>query len=266
VNQVQIMGIVNCTPDSFFDGGKHCEPAAAFEHALRLLDCGADILDIGGESTRPGYARVSEDEELRRVIPVIEMLHAEQSRRNFRISIDTTKAGVALQAVKAGADMINDISAMKHDGEMLKTITETGAAAVLQHTLEYAGGLCSLCDVKAYLLSRAELLLNSGGKEIYIDPGIGFGKTFEENIELIANIEQLCQTKFPVLLGVSRKSFIPKIAGLEKSDRLVPSVTCGILAAQKGVKILRVHDVLETKEALAMLNCLATSSFSSSCP
>ena len=266
MNQVQIMGIVNCTPDSFFDGGRHSEPAAAFEHALRLLDCGADILDIGGESTRPGYARVSEDEELRRVIPVIEMLHAEQSRRNFRISIDTTKAGVALQAVKAGADMINDISAMKHDGEMLKTITETGAAAVLQHTLEYAGGLCSLCDVKAYLLSRAELLLNSGGKEIYIDPGIGFGKTFEENIELIANIEQLCQTKFPVLLGVSRKSFIPKIAGLEKSDRLVPSVTCGILAAQKGVKILRVHDVLETKEALAMLNCLATSSFSSSCP
>jgi len=266
VNQVQIMGIVNCTPDSFFDGGKHCESVAAFEHALHLLDCGADILDIGGESTRPGYAKVSEDEELRRVIPVIEMLHSEQNRRNFRISIDTTKAGIALQAVKAGADMINDISAMKHDGEMRKTITQTGAAAVLQHTLEYAGGLCSLCDIKAYLLSRAEFLLDSGGKEVYIDPGIGFGKTFEENTQLIANIEQLCQTKFPVLLGVSRKSFIPKIAGLEKSDRLVPSVACGILAAQKGVKILRVHDVLETKEALTMLNCLATSSFSSSCP
>jgi len=260
------MGIINCTPDSFFDGGRHSEPAAAFEHALHLLDCGADILDIGGESTRPGYAGVSEDEELRRVIPVIEMLCAEQSRRKFRISIDTTKAGVALQAVKSGADMINDISAMKHDGEMLKTITQTGAAAVLQHTLEYAGGLCSLCDVKAYLLSRAEFLLDSGGKEIYIDPGIGFGKTFEENTQLIANIEQLCQTKFPVLLGVSRKSFIQKIAGLEKSDRLAPSVACGILAAQKGVKILRVHDVLETKEALATLNCLAISSFSSSCP
>jgi len=257
------MGIVNCTPDSFFDGGKHCKPAEAFEHALHLLDCGADILDIGGESTRPGYARVSEEEELRRVIPVIEMLSSEQSRRDFRISIDTTKASVALEAVRAGASMINDISAMEHYSEMLKTIVETGAAAVLQHTLEYAGGSCSLCDVKAYLLARAELLCSKGGKEVFIDPGIGFGKTFEENTKLIANIEQFCQTKFPVLLGVSRKSFVPKIAGLEKSNRLVPSIACGILAAQKGVSILRVHDVLEMKEALITLNCLTSfSSFS----
>jgi len=239
------MGIINCTPDSFFDGGKHNTPELAFEHALKLLDEGADILDIGGESTRPGYEQVPEEEELARVIPVIEMLAKEQSRKNFQISIDTTKANVALQAVKAGANMINDISAMEHDPEMLKTITDTKADAVLQHTLKYAGGTCSVQDVKDYLLKRAGLLKEKGIKNIYIDPGIGFGKTQKENFALISNIKALCQTEYPVLLGVSRKSFI--------SNRLIPSIVCGIMAVQKGVKVLRVHDVLETKEALATL-------------
>jgi len=123
----QIMGIINCTPDSFFDGGKHNTPEPAFEHALKLLSEGADILDIGGESTRPGYEPVSEEEELARVIPVIKMLEKEKSRHNFQISIDTTKANVAYEAVKAGANIINDISAMEHDPKMLKTITDTKA-------------------------------------------------------------------------------------------------------------------------------------------
>jgi dihydropteroate synthase len=245
------MGIINCTPNSFFDGGKHCKPKEAFEHGLKLLDEGADILDIGGESTRPGFEPVSEEEEVERVIPVIEMLAKEQSRNNFQISIDTTKAAVALKAVKAGASIINDISAMEHDQKMLETIIETKAAAVLQHTLKYAAGkTASVQDVKNYLLKRAELLEKHGGKDIFIDPGIGFGKTQEENLALIANINELCQTKFPVLLGVSRKSYIAKIKGLENSNRLIPSIISGIVAAQKGVKILRVHDVLETKEAL----------------
>jgi dihydropteroate synthase len=247
----QIMGIINCTPDSFFDGGKYNTPELAFEHALKLLSDGADILDIGGESTRPGYEQVPEEEELARVIPVIEMLAKERSRKNFQISIDTTKANVALQAVKAGANMINDISAMEHDPEMLKTITDTKADAVLQHTLKYAGGTSSLQDIKNYLLKRADLLKENGIKNIYIDPGIGFGKMQKENLALISNINALCQTEYPVLLGVSRKSFISKIEGLENSNRLIPSIVCGIIAAQKGVKILRVHDVLETKEALA---------------
>ena len=246
------MGIVNCTPDSFFDGGKHCEPRAAFEHGLKLLSDGADILDIGGESTRPGYVGVSKEEELARVIPVIEMLAREQSRNSFQISIDTTKSAVALEAVKAGASIVNDISAMEQDGEMLETIIKTGAAAVLQHTLKYAG----LKDVKSYLLRRAELLEQHGCKNIFIDPGIGFGKTQEENIALIANINELCKTRFPVLLGVSRKSYIAKIEGLEGSNRLIPSIVSNIVAAQKGVKILRTHDVLETKEALATLSAL----------
>ena len=241
----QIMGIINCTPDSFFDGGKHNTPELAFEHALKLLSDGANILDIGGESTRPGFEPVSEEEELARVIPVIEMLAKEQSQKDFQISIDTTKANVALQAVKAGANMINDISAMEHDPEMLKTITDTKADAVLQHTLKYAGGTCSVQDVKDYLLKRAGLLKEKGIKNIYIDPGIGFGKTQKENFALISNIKALCQTEYPVLLGVSRKSFI--------SNRLIPSIVCGIMAVQKGVKVLRVHDVLETKEALATL-------------
>jgi len=248
----QIMGIINCTPDSFFDGGKHCEPKNAFEYGLKLLNDGANILDIGGESTRPGYEPVSEEEEISRTIPVIEMLAKEQNRKNFQISIDTTKANVALRAVKAGANIINDISAMEHDPEMLKTITDTKADAVLQHILKYAGGTSSVKDVKNYLLKRAALL-EGKIKNIFIDPGIGFGKTQEENLALIANIDELCQTKFPVLLGVSRKSYIAKIKGLENSNRLIPSIISGMVAIQKGVKILRVHDVLETREALEML-------------
>jgi len=250
------MGIINCTPDSFFDGGRHCKPKEAFEHGLKLLDNGADILDIGGESTRPGFEPISKEEELARVIPVIEMLAKEQSTKNFQISIDTTKANVALKAVKAGASMINDISAMEQDREMLQTIIDTNSSTVLQHTLKYAVGTSSVQDVKNYLLKRAELLEMHGGKNIFIDPGIGFGKTQEENLALIANINELCQTKFPVLLGVSRKSYIAKINGLENSNRLIPSIVSGIVAVQKGVKILRVHDVLETKEALLTLGSI----------
>ena len=243
----QIMGIINCTPDSFFDGGKHNEPSKAFEHALKLLNDGADILDIGGESTRPGFSPVSEEEELARVIPVIQMLKKEQSSKNFQISIDTTKATVALQAMKAGATIINDVSAMEADAQMQNVIKETKAAAVLQH-------LGNGVKVKEYLLKRAEMLPDN---IVYIDPGIGFGKSQEENLELIANIDELCKTKYPVLLGVSRKGYIGKIKGLESSNRLIPSITSAIIAAQKGVKILRVHDVLETKEALLMLEELS---------
>jgi dihydropteroate synthase len=249
----KIMGIVNCTPDSFFDGGKYYCPKKAFEHCLKLLSDGADILDIGGESTRPGFSPVSEEEEISRVMPVIKMLAKESSRQNFQISIDTTKANVAFKAVQAGASIINDISAMEHDSEMLKVIVETKAIAVLQHTLKYAGGTSSVEDIKAYLSKRAELLRSSGGGEVFIDPGIGFGKTQAENLAIIANINEITKQEFPVLLGVSRKSYISKVAGLENSNRLIPSIISGIIATQKGVKILRMHDVLETKEALTML-------------
>jgi len=250
----QIMGIINCTPDSFFDGGKYNTPEQAFERALNLLSDGADILDIGGESTRPGYEPISEEEELARVIPVIKMIAKEKSRHNFQISIDTTKANVAYKAVKAGADIINDISAMEHDPEMLNIISDTKADAVLQHTLKYAGGACAVSDIRDYLLKRGALLKEKGIKNVFIDPGIGFGKTQEENLALISNINILCETEFPVLLGVSRKSFIAKIEGLENSNRLIPSVVCGIMAVQKGVKVLRVHDVLEMREALSTLS------------
>jgi len=235
-----IMGIVNCTPDSFFDGGKY----NAFEHALKLLGDGADILDIGGESTRPGFTPVSEEEELARVIPVIEMLAKEQNTKNFQISIDTMKANVALKAVKAGANIINDVSA-----QLLQTMIDTNSTAVISAPVP---------DVKKYLLERAQWLEEHGCKNIFIDPGIGFGKTQEENIACIANIDELCKTKYPVLLGVSRKSYIGKIKGLENSNRLIPSVICATVAAQKGVKVLRVHDVAETKEALVMLTRIYT--------
>ncbi|GHV15794.1 dihydropteroate synthase [Fibrobacterales bacterium] len=258
----KLMSIVNCTPDSFFDGGKHNEPSAAFEYAIMQLDAGASILDVGGESTRPNFTPILAEEELRRVIPVIEMLHKEQSRRAFSISIDTTKAEVAKAALNAGANIVNDVSAMEHDPAMLDVIAESKATAVLQHTGKYANrqgesGTTAI-SVLTYLKNRADLLLERGFSkgDIYIDPGIGFGKTQEENLSLIANIGELVETGFPVLLGVSRKSYIGKIDGLEKSDRLIPSVVSGLWAAQQGVKVLRIHDTKEMQEGLLTIGAL----------
>ena len=258
-----IMGIVNVTPDSFFDGGKHNKPDAAYEHALMLLEQGAEILDIGGESSRPGAAAVSAEEEIDRVVPLVKKLVPLLSTRKFWISIDTIKSEVALESMKAGAHIINDISALSHDPNMAKTIADTEAASVLNHMRgnfgtmqqDYAPYQDVVADVERELLFAAQKLIDLGvdEKTICLDPGIGFGKDLQNNLDLIAGVETFVQTGFPVLYGMSRKSYIGKISGLEKSDRLIPTVISGIFTALSGATVIRVHDVKEAVESLQLL-------------
>ena len=271
-----IMGIVNVTPDSFFDGGKHNKPDAAYEHALMLLEQGAEILDIGGESSRPGSAPVSLQEELDRVCPVVERL-AELAKsgyssggkpREFYISVDTVKAKVAAETMKLGAHIINDISACAMDPNMLQTVADTKAAVVLNHIRGNFGTMQQdfkpytnvVQEVREELLSQVKKLLDLGveREKICIDPGIGFGKTAQDNIDLIKSTEEFLKDGYPVLIGTSRKSYIGKMPGLETSDRLIPTVTAGIVAVLGGASCIRVHDVKEAKESLLYLEALRT--------
>ena len=250
-----IMGIVNVTPDSFFDGGKHNKPDAAYEHAMMLLDQGAEILDIGGESSRPGSAPVSLQEELDRVCPVV---------------VDTVKAKVAEETMKLGAHIINDISACAMDPNMLQTVADTKAAVVLNHIRGNFGTMQQdfkpytnvVQEVREELLSQVKKLLDLGveREKICIDPGIGFGKTAQDNIDLMKSTEEFLKDGYPVLIGTSRKSYIGKMPGLETSDRLIPTVTAGIVAVLGGASCIRVHDVKEAKESLLYLEALRNDS------
>ena len=270
-----IMGIVNVTPDSFFDGGKHNTLDSAFEHATLLLQQGADILDIGGESSRPGSTPVSLQEELDRVCPVVEAL-AQLSRisgdlenpgsREFYISVDTVKAGVARECMKLGAHIINDISACSMDPDMPAVAAETGASVVLNHMRGSFGNMQQdfkpytnvVTEVRNELESRAEVLVKAGVEKskICIDPGIGFGKTVQDNIDLMKSVEEFLAYGYPVLIGTSRKSYIGKMPGLENSDRLIPTVTAGIIATLGGASCIRVHDVKEAKESILYLEAM----------
>ncbi len=257
-----VMGIVNVTPDSFHDGGKYASLDTALRHCEELLEAGADILDIGGESSRPGALPVSEEEEIRRVVPLIEAL---ARRTQIPLSIDTVKSQVARRALDAGALIVNDVSGMTVDPMMWELPQGYGAGVVLNHmqgtpqTMQKAPQYTDvLREVKAFLFERVQLLASLGlpKDRIALDPGIGFGKRVEDNYRLIDGIEFLDGIGCPVLLGVSRKSFIGKTPGLENSDRLIPSVALAVFAALKGVSILRVHDVCETVEALRMISAL----------
>ena len=270
-----IMGIVNVTPDSFFDGGKHNTPEQAYEHAVGLLQHGADILDIGGESSRPGSEPVSEQEELDRVYPVVEALAQlsnisedldNPGNRKFYISVDTVKAKVARECMRLGAHIINDISACTMDPDMPAAVADTGASVVLNHMRGSFGKMQQdfkpynnvVQEVREELLVQAEKLMALGVKKekICLDPGIGFGKTVQDNIDLMKSVEKFLDDGYPVLVGTSRKSYIGKMSGLEKSDRLIPTVTAGIVAALGGASIIRVHDVLEAKESMLYLEAL----------
>ena len=273
-----IMGIVNVTPDSFFDGGKHNKPDAAYEHALMLLDQGAEILDIGGESSRPGSAPVSLQEELDRVCPVVERLaklaksgySSGGKPREFYISVDTVKAKVAEETMKLGAHIINDISACAMDPNMLQTVADTKAAVVLNHIRGNFGTMQQdfkpytnvVQEVREELLSQVKKLLDLGveREKICIDPGIGFGKTAQDNIDLMKSTEEFLKDGYPILIGTSRKSYIGKMPGLETSDRLIPTVTAGIVAVLGGASCIRVHDVKEAKESLLYLEALRNDS------
>ena len=254
----QVMGIVNVTPDSFSVGGRHDSTLAARDHALRLLDEGADCLDIGGESTRPGAEPVSEAQELDRVIPVIEAIRAE--RPLAAISIDTMKPGVARAAVHAGAGLWNDVNALRAEGAP-ETAMELGVPVCLMHmqgeprTMQAAPRYDDVVnDVARYLGQRAGVLLATGFDRdlIVLDPGIGFGKTLDHNLQLIASLEHFVSLGLPVLFGASRKRFIQAIdqGATDAMDRLGGSLAVALEAARAGCASVRVHDVHETAQAL----------------
>ena len=254
------MGILNVTPDSFSDGGKFLSVENAVKHGIRMMDEGADIIDIGGESTRPNSEVISLEEEQRRVLPVIAALKPEAHKRGIKLSIDTRNASTMGEAVKAGADIINDVSALTHDPDSLKTAAATNAHIILMHmqgtpqTMQHNPTYNNVVqDVYDYLEQRIADCTNAGIEKsrLIIDPGLGFGKTAEHNMALLNNTRTFQKLGVPVLIGASRKSFLVKLAGLKDGqDRLPASLTAARIAAQQGAQILRVHDVAETKQAL----------------
>lgn len=257
--RVHVMGVVNVTPDSFSDGGRFDTTEAAVRQARALDEQGADFIDIGGESSRPGAQAVPADEELRRVLPVIEQL-AGQTRA--LLSIDTTKAAVARAAVQAGASVINDISAGRFDPDVLRVTAETGAGLVLMHmqgeprTMQVAPHYEDVVrEVRAELEFQTAEARRCGVAEEQVvwDPGIGFGKTVEHNLALLRRLPELVPGGRPLLVGLSRKSFLGALTGLPVEERLAPSLAGILLAVQRGARLVRVHDVKESCAALRVL-------------
>ncbi len=259
-----VMGVVNVTPDSFSDGGRFLDPGAALAHARRLIAEGADIIDVGGESTRPGAAPISEDEEIARVVPLIEQVRLQS---DVRISIDTMKPGVARAAVAAGADLWNDITALGWSPESPAVAAELGCEVCLMHmqgdprTMQQDPRYDDvLAEVMAFLVARIEAVAKAGvsGARIWLDPGIGFGKAPAHNLALLRHIDRFVETGFPVLLGVSRKRFIRTIddTAVEADDRLGGSLAGALWGACRKVAAVRVHEVRETVQALKVWDAI----------
>lgn len=251
-----IMGILNVTPDSFSDGGRHTTLEAAGVQALRMLAEGAAVIDIGGESTRPGAAPVSAAEELARVIPVIRRL---SSQIEAPLSIDTVKASVARAAVDAGAVIINDVTGMTGDPEMATTVADTGAAVVITYHRGTADDAVDVVgDMHAFFDRAFETVVRHGiSKErVWLDPGVGFAKTPRQNLEVIAGLETLAAYGCPVLVGLSRKSFIGHVTGRAVNDRLAGTLTAHLMALQRGARVLRVHDVAEHTDMLRLYQAI----------
>lgn len=258
-----IMGIVNVTPDSFSDGGAFLDPSHAVEHALRLLEEGADVLDIGGESTRPGADPVPADEEIARVLPVIERLRA---TTDALISVDTSKAAVARAALDAGAEIVNDVTGLRGDPAMAEVCAASGAGVVLMHmqgtprTMQaapvYSDVVAEVGDFFRLALERA-LASGIDPMSTALDPGIGFGKTHAHNRELLRALPAFAECGSPILVGASRKSFLGTIAGTNRiADRFWPGVALTSLCRERGARILRVHDVKPNREALRMTEAI----------
>lgn len=262
LNRPLIMGIVNVTPDSFSDGGKFLSTAAAIAHAIKLIEEGADILDIGGESTRPGAPSVRLDEELSRVMPVIESLRG--THPYVALSIDTQKTPVMQAAINAGVAMVNDVNALRDEGALMACARGNvnvclmhmqGKPQTMQQAPQY-GDVVS--EVSAFLRARADAAIAAGiqAHRIVLDPGLGFGKSLAHNLALLGGVNQIVVIGYPVLIGASRKSLFKALLNREVDDRLVPSVVAALYAAGEGAKILRVHDVRETRDALTMTEAL----------
>mgnify|MGYP005789584133 FL=1 len=254
-NKTYIMGIVNVTPDSFSDGGRWYGQDAAVEHARKLAEEGADIIDVGGESTRPGYIPVSDEEEIKRVVPVIERIKKELS---VPVSVDTYKSAVARAALEAGADMVNDIWGFKKDKDMARVAAEYGAACCLMHNRERAEYSSFIPDVKSDLEECVNIALRAGVKQenIILDPGIGFAKTPVHNLIVLNRLEEL-DLGYPVLVGASRKSLIGYALNLPVERREEASVAAAVIAAYKGAAFVRVHNVAAHRHAVDMARAVA---------
>ena len=265
-NKTLIMAVLNVTPDSFSDGGNYDSTDNAVQKALEMVDQGADIIDIGGESTRPGAQPVSLEEELKRTVPVIKAL---RKKSDILISIDTTKSEVARQAIKAGADIINDISAFKIDPKMTDVAAETGAGAMLMHmrgtpqtmqdNLKYKD---LVGEIKTYFKDIIANLAKAGiqKESLMIDPGIGFSKNVEQNLQLINRLDEFLDFKVPILLGTSRKSFIGKVLNLENpSDRIWGTAASISIGIAKGASVVRVHDIKEMKQVSELTDSILNS-------
>jgi dihydropteroate synthase len=257
-----VMGIVNVTPDSFYDGGRYLDAGAARDHALELVEAGADIIDVGGESTRPGAEEVEEGEERRRVLPVIEMLAGVVG---VPISVDTRKPGIAREAVALGASIVNDVGASREEEAMGRMIAETGAGYVCMHmqgsprTMQTKPMYQDVTrEVDAFFGDRIKRLGDCGvlKEQLILDPGIGFGKTVEHNLRLLAELESFKRFERPILVGVSRKSFLQKTVGGETDGRLAASIACVCHAVEAGAAMVRVHDVTETVQAIRMTEAI----------
>lgn len=254
-NHAYIMGILNVTPDSFSDGGKYNQKDKALFHVEQMIEEGMDILDIGGESTRPGYTFVEEQEEIERVVPVIE---AVKKRFDIPISLDTYKSKVAKAGIDAGADLINDIWGLQYDEKMAEVIAKAKVACCLMHNRKEANYTCFMEDVAAdftkilYTANKAGIL----DEKIILDPGVGFGKTYEQNLEIISRLKELHMFGYPLLLGTSRKSVIGLTLDVPPQERVIGTVVTSVLGVEQKCAFLRVHDIKANKEAVRMTEAI----------
>ena len=248
LNRAAIVGILNITPDSFSDGGKYLDKNSAVEHGVKLLEEGADILDIGGESSRPGSEQISEEEELNRVIPVIDEIL--KLKPDVLLSIDTTKSQVAIEALKRGVKIVNDISSFDFDGDMLNTIKKFNATIILMHMKGNPLNMQNsplyedvVSEIYDYLLHKVEIVRKAGIKNIIIDPGIGFGKSLVNNYELIKRLNEFKGIGQPIMIGVSKKSFLGKSLKLDVNEREIPTLAAETIAIKQGARFIRTHCV-----------------------
>ena len=250
-NRCYIMGILNVTPDSFSDGGKFKTIEDALRHAEKMMENGADIIDVGGESTRPGYTAISDNEEIERIVPVVEAL---AKKINIPISIDTYKSTVADVAIQAGAVMVNDIWGLKRDPEMAGLIKRTGVACCLMHNRDNMDYIDFLLDLLGDLRESTEIAKKAGiaADKTILDPGIGFAKTYEMNLEAINRLDMIKELGYPVMLGASRKRLVGRALDLPVTERVEGTLATTVIAVMRGCSFVRVHDVMETKRAIAM--------------
>lgn len=250
-NHTYVMGILNVTPDSFSDGGKYNQLDQALFHAQEMIENGADIIDVGGESTRPGYTMISDEEEIERTVPVVEAL---KERFDIPLSIDTYKSKVAKANIKAGADLVNDIWGMKYDKDMAKLVADTKTVCCLMHNREEASYKHFMKEMIEDIRESVKIAKEAGvkNKRIILDPGVGFGKTYDNNLEAIRCLKDLEELGYPVLLGTSRKSVIGLSLDLPSDQRMEGTLATTVMGVMQGAAFVRVHDVKENKRAIMM--------------